>query len=171
MLRLQNSESSLTVFGASNLHGWKVDAETQQGAISFNNLESCDISNLSLTVLTKSLKGVMPGMAETVSETLKSDEYKYVLFVLTKVENVTKKDNSVFELQALGDLTIAGTKRSVPIRFEVTIDDNKVKLEGRTILKMTDFNLTPPEALSGTVKAKDDVMLRFDARFAGSTLL
>ncbi|TXG39286.1 YceI family protein [Seonamhaeicola maritimus] len=171
MLRLENSESSLTVFGTSNLHGWKVDAKTQQGAISFNNLQSCEIDHLSLTVLTTSLKGVKPGMAETASETLKSDKYKYILFALTEVKKITEKDSGVFELEALGDLIIAGTKKSVPMRFDVVIDDNKVILEGKVKLKMTDFNLTPPEALMGAIKAKDDIMLKFAARFIESTIL
>lgn len=171
MLRLENGESSLTVFGTSNLHGWKVDAEAQQGAIRFNNLETCEIDQLSLTVLTESLKGVKPGMAKTASEALKADKYKYILFTLTEVKDITKKNNGVFELQALGDLIIAGTKRSVPINFNVTINNNKVKLEGRTLLKMTDFNLTPPEALMGTIKAKNDIMLKFDTRFTEPTLL
>ncbi|TYA71644.1 YceI family protein [Seonamhaeicola marinus] len=171
MLKLENSESSLTVFGTSNVHGWKVDAATQQGAIRFNSLEACDIAHLSLTVLTESLKGVKPGMALTASETLKSDQYKYILFTLTEVKSVTKKSNGVFELKANGDLVIAGTKKSVPVSFDVTTTNNKVNLKGKTILKMTDFNLTPPEALMGTIKAKDDIMLKFDVRFTETTLL
>ncbi|MBC3758598.1 YceI family protein [Hyunsoonleella sp. SJ7] len=171
ILGLENSASSLTVFGTSNLHGWKVDAQTQQGAINFDNLQACDINHLSLTVLTEGLKGAKPGMVETISKTLKSDRYKYILFTLTKVEHSTMKDNGVFEVLAQGDLTIAGTKKSVPIRFYVTIDNNNVTLEGKAILKMTDFDLTPPEALMGTIKAEDNIMLRFKTRFTESAVL
>ncbi|WP_406683994.1 YceI family protein [Seonamhaeicola sp. MEBiC1930] len=171
MLGLENSESTLTVFGTSNLHGWKVDARTQQGSISFNNFESCEINHLSLTVFTESLKGAKPGISETASKTLKADKYKFILFTLTEVSDITKKSNGVFELETLGYLTIAGIKKLTPIAFNVTIVDNKVNLKGRIKLKMTDFNLIPPEALLGTIKAKDEIMLRFDARFTESTLL
>jgi hypothetical protein len=36
---------------------------------------------------------------------------------------------------------------------------------------MTDFNLTPPKALMGTIKAKDKIMLRFEARITESAVL
>ncbi|WP_298537150.1 YceI family protein [uncultured Algibacter sp.] len=165
ILQLENDQSSLTVFGSSNLHGWKVDAQTQNGAISFKSLDSCQLEHLSLAVLTESLKGVEPGMANTAFKALKSDKYKSILFTLVEVKKVTDKGNGVFELHTLGDLVIAGTKKTVPLNFDVTIVDNKVKLEGNTKLKMTEFNIIPPTGLYGAVKAKDDIILRFETSF------
>ncbi|WP_136480830.1 YceI family protein [Cognatitamlana onchidii] len=171
VLQLENDASSLTVFGTSNLHGWKIDAQTQQGTIRFNNLQTCEIAHLSLTVLTEGLTGVKPGITETVSETLKSNEYKFILFTLSEVTNIKDIGNGIFELKAMGDLIIAGTKKEVPIAFNVSIANNKVKLQGKATLKMTAFNLTPPEALMGTIQAKDDIVLRFDTSFVQSTIL
>ena len=165
MLQLENQNSFLTVFGSSNLHGWKVEAQTQNGSIKFTNLESCQIDHLSLAVLTKSLKGAKPAITKTVSKSLKSDKYKSILFTLVEVKSVVNKGNGFFELQTLGDLVIAGTRKTIPLNFSITIIDNKVKLEGKTKLKMTDFNITPPEGLLGTVQAKDDIFLKFDSNF------
>jgi polyisoprenoid-binding protein YceI len=165
MLQLENNNSSLTVFGSSNLHGWKVDAKTQNGSIKFNNLESCQIEYLSLAVLTNSLEGVNSGLTNSASKALKAKKYKSILFTLIEVKNVTDKGNGVFELETLGDLVIAGTKKTVPLNFDVTIVDNKVKLYGSTNLKMTEFNIIPPKGLLGAVQAKDDIILRFETHF------
>ncbi|WP_298553483.1 YceI family protein [uncultured Algibacter sp.] len=165
MLKLENENSFLTVFGSSNLHGWKVDAEKQNGLIKFNNLETCQIESLSLAVLTESLKGVKPGMTKIASKTLKSNEFKSILFTLVEVESIVDKGNGNFELQTIGDLVIAGTKKAVPLRFNVLIVGKKVKLEGRVKLKMTEFNITPPIGMLGALKAKDDIFLKFESNF------
>lgn len=171
MLQLENENSSLTVFGSSNLHGWKVDANTQNGSIRFNNFETCEISHLSLAVLTESLKGVKPGITTSASEALKSDKYKSILFTLVEVKNIDDKGNGVFTLQTLGDLFIAGTKKTVPLNFNVTIVDNRVILVGNTKLNMTEFNIIPPAGLLGTIQAKDEIMLRFETSFIETSFI
>ncbi|TNJ42143.1 YceI family protein [Tamlana fucoidanivorans] len=165
ILKLENTESSLTVFGSSNVHGWKVQAETKNGSIKFNDIETCQIEHLSFAVLTKSLKGPKAAMTKTATETLKADKHKIILFTLVEVKNITNKGNGVFELQTVGDLMIAGTKKTVPLNFDVTIINDKVKLTGKTQLKMTEFNLTPPQVMMGAIKAKDDIVLRFETSF------
>jgi hypothetical protein len=165
MLKLENNNSSLTVFGSSNLHGWKVDANTQNGSIKFKSFETCEIEHLSLAVLTEGLKGVKPAITTSASKALKSDKYKSILFTLVEVKNIDDKGNGVFALQTFGDLVIAGTKKRVPLNFTVTILDNRVILVGNTKLKMTEFNIIPPSGLFGTVQAKDEIVLRFESSF------
>ncbi|OBQ57373.1 YceI family protein [Tamlana sp. s12] len=171
MLQLENQESHLTVFGSSNLHGWKVDAKTKNGSIGFNDLESCDITHLSLAVSAESLKGVKLGITETATVTLKSDQYKYILFTLKEVTNVTPKGNGQFAVQAIGDLVIAGTSKTIPLDFNVDIKKGNVTLAGNAKLKLSSFNLTPPKRLMGTIKAKDDIVLRFETNFTESPIL
>lgn len=164
-LQLENENSSLTVFGSSNLHGWKVDANTQNGLIKFNSLESCQIESLSLAVLTESLKGAKPGITSTASKALKSDKYKTILYTLIEVQNITDKGNGVFTLETIGDLVIAGTKKTVPLNFDVTIVNQKVQLKGKVKLKLTEFNITPPTGMLGVVRATDDIFLKFETNF------
>ena len=171
MLQLENSNSSLTVFGSSNLHGWKVDAKTQNGAIKFSSLESCQIEYLSLAVLTKSLEGTQQAITVSASEALKSDKYKSILFTLVEVKNIDDKGNGVFALQTFGDLFIAGTKRTVPLNFDVTIVDNSVKLVGHTTLKMSEFNIIPPTGMLGAVQAKDEIILKFETVFSDTSFI
>ncbi len=165
MLQLENENSLLTVFGSSNLHGWKVDAKTQNGLISFNSLESCQIESLSVAVLTESLEGAKPGITKTAALALKSNEYKSILFTLLEVKSITDKGNGVFELETIGDLVIAGTKKTVPLNFDVKINDESVSLKGKVKLKLTEFNIAPPTGMLGVVKAKDEIFLKFETNF------
>ncbi|KAB1068449.1 YceI family protein [Tamlana haliotis] len=171
ILQLENQESHVTVFGSSNLHGWKVDADTKNGSIGFKNLESCDITHLSLAVSTESLKGAKSGITKTAAETLKSDQYKYILFTLSEVTHVTPKGNGQFAVHAMGDFVIAGTRKTVPLDFNVNINQGEVTLKGNAKLKLTSFDLTPPVALKGTIKAKDDIVLRFETHFSEATVI
>ncbi|WP_248723177.1 YceI family protein [Seonamhaeicola sp. ML3] len=165
IFKLDNSASHLTVFGTSNLHGWKVSAETQQGSISFNDLFTCEIDHLTLAVLTKSLKGVKPGITETVAKTLNADKYRYILFELSKVKQVQEISPGVFKVEVLGNLIISGFKKTVQLDLDLVKNENTVQLRGETKLKMTDFNITPPKALLGKLKVKDDLMIRFETKF------
>ena len=171
MLKLDNSNSSLSVFGSSNLHGWRVDANTQNGSIKFNSFETCEIESLSLAVLTESLKGVKQGITTSASEALKSDKYNSILFTMVEVKNIDEKGNGVFTLHILGDLIIAGTKKTVPLSFDVTIVDHRVKLVGNTKLKMSDFNIVPPAGLLGAVQAKDEIILKFETVFIETSFI
>ncbi|WP_298494859.1 YceI family protein [uncultured Algibacter sp.] len=170
MLQLENENSFLTVYGSSNLHGWKVDANTQNGLIKFASFETCEIESLSLAVLTESLEGAKPGITSTASKALKSDKYKTILYSLVEVTSVIDKGYGVFELETLGDLVIAGTKKRVPLKFDVTIVDRNVKLNGKVKLKLTEFNITPPTGMLGVVQAKDDIYLKFETNFTNTIL-
>ncbi|APY09892.1 hypothetical protein BWZ22_00930 [Seonamhaeicola sp. S2-3] len=171
MLHLENENSFLTVFGSSNLHGWKVDANTKNGLISFNNLQTCDIESLTFAVLTESLKGAKPGITSTAAKALKADKYKSILYSLVEVKNVIDKGNGVFELETLGDLVIAGTKKTIPLNFNVAISGQKVTLNGKVQLKLTEFNITPPTGMLGAVQAKDDVFVKFETSFINNNLV
>lgn len=61
-----------------------------------------------------------------------------------------------------GVMTLAGVSRDVTIRLAGWLDEQQ-RLHGQGTLdvKMTDFNVDPPTALFGLVKAHDDISIRF----------
>lgn len=162
---LVNSESSLEVFGTSSLHDWEIEAEQLSGTINFENIEACNIKSLSFSVVAKSLKSGKSGMDKNTYKALKTDEYKNITFQLTKVSSVTNKGGNVFDVSALGNLTIAGTKKQVSMKFTISADSSKVKLEGEKSFKMSTFNVEPPTALFGTVTTGDDITVKFSTTF------
>ncbi len=66
-------------------------------------------------------------------------------------------------------VTIAGEKRSYYAPYQlVRLDDKILTVKGSIKIKMSDFNITPPEALFGAVKVEDDIQMIFNVRFCVS---
>jgi hypothetical protein len=43
-----------------------------------------------------------------------------------------------------------------------TISDHDIKFSGSYTLKMTDFKMSPPTAMMGTIKVGNEVTIKFD---------
>lgn len=164
-LKLVNESFSLKVLGTSSLHDWEVEAEEQKGTITLANAEAGEIGSLAIEVVAESLKSGKSSMDKNTYKALKTKEFKSIYFNLVEVKNVASKGNGVFAVQTVSDLTIAGAKKQIPLNFTMSVVGNKVKLEGETKFKMTEFKIDPPKALLGTITTGDDVTIKFVTNF------
>ncbi|MBU3822657.1 YceI family protein [Flavobacteriaceae bacterium XHP0103] len=162
---LSNGESSLTVYGTSSLHDWHVEAEKQNGKISFTNVLDCQINTINVEIEAESLKSGKSSMDKNTYKALNTDKFKTISYQLAEVKNVTNKGNGTFSVTTMGDLTISGTKKRVTLDFTVNVSDSKIKLTGEKKIKMTDFNIEPPKALFGTITTGDDITIKFSTIF------
>ena len=162
---LNNLESSLTVLGTSSLHDWHVVAEKQNGKIIFKDLENGNINTCTFEVISESLKSGKSSMDKNTYKALKTEKYKTINFSLVEVNEIVKKSNTKFFMKSVGDLTISGVKKRIPIEFNVEISATRVTLSGEKKIKMTDFNIEPPKALFGTITTGDDITIKFTTTF------
>jgi hypothetical protein len=72
-------------------------------------------------------------------------------------------DRASYTARIAGVLTLAGATRNVTLEIEAQrVGRNRFRFRARLPLRMTDFRITPPTALFGLVKAKDDLVVQFD---------
>ena len=72
-------------------------------------------------------------------------------------------DRSSYKARIAGVLTLAGVTRNVTLEIEAQrVSRDRFRFRARLPLRMTDFRITPPTALFGMVKAKDDLVVQFD---------
>lgn len=65
-----------------------------------------------------------------------------------------------------GALTVAGHTEMVNIPFSVTPEpEDSYRLQGKKDFRMTTFGVTPPTALLGLIKVRDDIGITFDVAF------
>lgn len=158
---LNNNESTLTVLGTSSLHDWHITTENQSGKIVFNDLNSCDIGKLNISVVAESLKSGKSSMDKNTYKALKTKDYKTITFQLIKIKEVINNGNGKFSIKSLGDLTITGVKKQIELDFTINATSGKISLKGEKNIKMTNFNIDPPKALFGTITTGDDLTIEF----------
>lgn len=152
------SESKVVVLGTSNIHDWELTAESFRGNASFitenDQLKSAD--NFSFTVTVEGLKSGKGGMDKNTYKALKSREYGEITFQSAGVAEIGEITNGKYRVEVQGELTIAGVRKKVPLTFTAVPGDG-IRLSGKTVIRMTDYNIEPPTALLGTIKTGETV--------------
>ncbi|MCA0153351.1 YceI family protein [Winogradskyella vincentii] len=162
---LNNDTSILEVHGTSSLHDWHVDAQNQSGTITFNDINSADIKNLSFTVRAESLKSGKRGMDKNTYKALKTDKFKTIDFKLLSISNSQKLSQHEYKLFIVGKLRVSGVEKQIPVELRLKIDNNKILVEGEKSILMTDFDIEPPKALLGTIKTGNKIRIVFNSVF------
>lgn len=152
----------LKVSGGSTIHDWEMVAAAATGkadiSIGDKNIQFIRMGEVTMKATAlKSGKGQMDGIAY---KSLKAEKNPNISFKLTTFKNLGGNKASV-----TGNLTVAGATRPVTFLVKYLIKGNAVNLEGETNFNMTDFNITPPTAMLGTIKTDDKVTISFKALF------
>jgi hypothetical protein len=172
-------KSRVTVNGTSTLHDWSAKSSNIGGNITFKFNVAPDatpkiireaiIANpdcaVDVTIEVKSLKSGDKGLDNKMYEALKQKNNPSITYRLTKLELAkdANADQSRFEVQTTGELTVAGTTKELqmPMVLEV-VDGQHLKISGSTSMKMTTFNVKPPTAMLGTIKSGDKIKVAFE---------
>ena len=163
---------SVMILGTSNLRNWKDSIGTVTGnmAADLNIDGSVNINSIRIKMEVRSIKSnIGTAMDKKTYRALKSDANPQILFEVTvpaKVIQVSPGDHG-FSLN--GSLTLAGVCR--PVCMEVTalkVEQGKLLFEGSQTISMTDYGITPPTILFGTVKAHAQITIRFKTNFTNN---
>jgi polyisoprenoid-binding protein YceI len=165
--KINLAESKLTVFGTSNLHDWDIVAKAMSGKANFNFESNVlkDIESLDFSVESEQLLSGKSGMDSNTFKALNSKKYKTINYKLTKIVKITKVSANTYTIEAQGDLTIAGTAKNITQVFTAVVSGKKVVLSGKTKITMTQYKITPPTALFGTIKTGPDVTVDFKVTY------
>ncbi|MBA4276201.1 MAG: hypothetical protein C0430_05500 [Flavobacterium sp.] len=157
--------ASINVHGTSNVHDWNMKPTKVTGELGLNSTKQ--ISAITIKVEVKSLKsgnGIMDG------KTYDAFDYKknpYIVFQLTDASQAKLTENDT-EVTLTGNLSFAGATRKISIKAIGKITKSgEYQLKGTVPLKMTDFKMSPPTAMLGTMKTGDAVTVKFDVTFKG----
>lgn len=156
-----DTKPTLTISGTSSLHDWEMTSKTATGKLtgteSGNKLDK--ITALTIEMPAESIKSGKGGMDKNAYKALKTGQYKTVKFDLKQAV----KTATGWTLK--GNFTIAGVVKEVTIPVKETAAGGKYTLAGEYSFKLTDYKITPPTALMGTVKTGDAVKISFTVSF------
>lgn len=104
-------------------------------------------------------------MTSDLQETLKMKEHPKIRFELVHGTMGGRTDSSAQwrRIDALGPLTVAGTKRLTKLDAAAkALDDEHFRLRGCLPIRMTYFGIEPPTKAFGLIKVKNRVEVQYD---------
>ncbi len=157
-----SSESSMVIFGTSNVHDWEETCENVTGTLNLD-LEASKIikvTGIEMNIPVKGIKSGKGAMDENTYKALKESTHPIITY---KIKSYGVTDGKV---HLTGTLTIAGVSQDVKFPATYVVEGNKIKFKGSCTLKMTDYGIAPPTAVMGTIKCGDDLKFEFDIVFS-----
>lgn len=180
--------SQLVLQGSSNVTDWRCSGTTLDGRMEvaaplsqINNIidriEDGDVARLDpraasfpqpefvLDVPITSLRCGNKQMERDMYRALRSDANPMIGFRFAGLVGGVEHDIDSKDYRATiaGEISLAGAIRKVRIPVVAQrVGRDRFRLRARLPLRMTDFGVTPPTALFGMVKAKNDLVVTFD---------
>ena len=146
---LDQSNSQLSINGTSSLHDWASVVEKFDASA---DLSGMNFTNVSFEATVKSIRSGKSGMDKNIYSALAADNNPKIIFTS---EKLTIKGN---KLTGTGILTIKGNSNNIDVDLDIQEKDSYV-ISGHFDMKMTDYGVSPPTAIFGTVKTGDDISL------------
>ena len=167
MFSLNNSKSSIEIEGTSTLHDWEMDADNFSCSmdVSLNSGEISDIQKVVLNVRSKSITSDNSIMNSKTEKAIKADKYPDIDYKMVSLNGLDKTGDK-YNGHIWGNLTIAGVTKYVKIDFNADVIENgNIKVTGSKKINMTDFDVSPPTAMMGSLKTGEDITISFDLYF------
>jgi polyisoprenoid-binding protein YceI len=164
-------DSKMTIAGTSTLHDWVSDVMemTASGSFVVNNQEIEEIKNLKVSIKVKSIESSKGSiMNNKTYNALEEETHPYISFTL---RNVNSMETTYFgqQIQATGNLTIAGNTQTVNLEVKGKVQPNgDLTFEGSKELNMEDFGIDPPRAMLGTLKTGELVTIEYSITLSKS---
>ncbi|WP_426486311.1 YceI family protein [Flavobacterium sp. 2] len=158
--RYSLTKSTFEVSGTSNIHDWVMRSSEGTGSaiLTITDSKLTDIKNLSITLPAESIKSSKTSMDDVAYETLDKKTHKNIKYVLKSADKVNETTWIL-----IGTFTIAGVSKDFKTQAKVMTNDNDTfVLQGSNRMNFTDFEMTPPSAALGVVRAGKEITVLFN---------
>lgn len=167
-----SDKSSMTISGTSTVHDWEADVKTFKttlkllpAAAEVQTPKADHYKGVTLQVPVKEIESGKGGMNNKIYGALKEEDHPNITFALDEVTNISSStEDTTFTLSLSGSLTVAGNTRDITINNVKGVQHagGVYQYTGSTSMKMTDFDVEPPSAMFGAIKAGDKITVSFD---------
>jgi polyisoprenoid-binding protein YceI len=166
-----SEETTMTVSGTSTLHDWTSEVNEVKGFVEVDEKfaangkikkgEKIDLVNINVPV-----KSIISPRGATMDKktyaALKSEENPEIIFAL-KDSKVGSVNGELFDVEATGDLTVAGVTKKVEFPVEgKLLEEGKMSFSGSYNLNMVEYEMEPPSAMFGQIVTGEEVEIKFE---------
>jgi hypothetical protein len=171
LYELSNKGNEILIKGTSNLHDWQMNLIVSNCEAEFDKegFQLRSIKKVNFSCEPSNIRSDYNLMDRKTYAALKADVYKVIKFnLLSKTE--LKSDDREFKGSLRGNLYIAGITNEVEVPFTGILNsDNTINVEGSFELRMSDFDISPPTAILGTLKTGDKITISFSLKLVNKT--
>jgi hypothetical protein len=127
-----------------------------------------------ISIPVASLRSDKPGMRADIQRALRAATASNITFVLSEIRGITVEARQARELgryrvTVRGDLALAGRTRTIDLTAEVVQETPaRFRLVAAVEIQMADFEIVPPTALFGLIRADGTVVVEFDLKLSVS---
>jgi len=160
--KVNNSKSTMTIDGSSNVHDWQENVETINGNMNalIEGTQLQSIQTLTLSIPVNSIKSGKSTMDKNTYKAMNADVHPTISYRLKSA--AINGNKATLE----GTLTINGVAKVVKFTADCTANASGIALKGSYSFLMTDFKIDPPVAMMGAMKTGNDVKLNFNVLFS-----
>lgn len=165
----------LWIEGSAGIVNYKCRAEKLSGAGEIENTENPQSTvkghgevHISVALPVKSLNCGKRAMNQDMYEALKAEEFPTIRYQLLEAkldENVEAADttSSWMTIRTLGIMEIAGVQDTTDIYVQgKVLNDNQFQVKGSKQIHMKTYNVEPPRALLGLIRADEELTVHFN---------
>ena len=161
--------SDIRLNGTSNVHDWEMKAAkgTSEATFVVNaNGQVTGLTSLKFSLPAADLKSGHSGMDKNTYKALNTEKNPTISFVLTS-STITATGGNNYQLKCVGKMSIAGTVKHTDLvaTGKYNPADKSFTVTGVKKMKMTDYNVSPPKALMGTIKTGDAISISYNLKF------
>lgn len=160
--------------GDSNVRTWYGDITDANATLVLSGIENLTLSeltpdafsSLNINIAVSGIESDSGRLTRNLQSYLKGDDYPTITFKLNEITAIEVSGNSA-DITANGIVNAAGKDHSITMNVEAIVNsDGSIRFSGKQDLLMTSFDIDPPTAVMGTVRARDEIEILFDVTFA-----
>jgi polyisoprenoid-binding protein YceI len=163
------SDSKLWLDGTSTMHDFTITAKEIISSLVIDVKQGSDvskttlnISKLNLTIPVRALDSGKESMDENMQESLMMEDHPDIIFQLNSPISITLEKSDSLKIKAKGNLTVAGTKKSLDLDLVATkTGDKSYTFTGEKKILMSNFGIEPPSMFFGTLNTDDEIVIKF----------
>jgi polyisoprenoid-binding protein YceI len=155
-------KTNFSVFGTSTMHDWEMKSASRTGTANLTVTDSklTDINSIDITLPSESIKSEKKSMDKVAYETLKTDKFKNIKYVLKSADKVNETTWNL-----TGTYTIAGVSKVLKTQVKTSVVNGVVTLQGSNKITFTEFGMKSPTAMFGAIKTGEDLTIKFNLNF------
>jgi len=165
---VDSRDNCIELSGTSTFQDWTMATLVIYGSATFITEPGYYITGLKemeFSIPVTKLKSGKKELDKNAYKALKEKHFRTVDYKLASAKITGEKDYK-YLITTTGNLTIAGVTKQVIIDMACTPNKNgSITCEGTYSIKMTDYNIEPPNFFDGLMSTSESVAINFSMRF------